>query len=158
MLRWLLPLILLAGCAGSLMNPEPLRVAVSDIRLKSLGLIEQRFELALRVGNPNDFDLRIEAVDFELEVNQRPFARGLTRTATLVEARSNSVVRLDAFSASKAIVEQFRTLSPGALKAGVPYRIHGRIKVDAKSAWLLFDHKGVYGGAARGKNRAALAD
>lgn len=146
----LFSLMVLTACSGSMLNPEPLRVSIAELQLKRLGLVEQRYEVALRVANPNAFDLRIEAVDFELEVNQRPFARGLTRVTTLIEARSNSVVRLDAFTASNALLAQLRALTPSGLRAGVAYRIHGRVKVDASARWLPFDARGVYGAPAVG--------
>ena len=155
-MRWLklFPVLFLAACSALPFNAVAPRVSVADISLKSLGLLEQKFDLGLRVANPNDFDFRIEAVDFELEVNGRPFARGLTRLTTLVAATSSSVVRVDAITQSKSLIEQVKTLSPDALKVGVPYRITGRVKIDKSSNWLPFEHKGVYGGEASTKPRS----
>lgn len=144
----LLSALLLAACTGTLLNAVPPRVSVADIDLRSLGLFEQKFDVGLRVVNPNRFDFRIEGLDFELEVNGKPFARGLTRLTTLVAASSSSVVRVEAFTQSRSFIEQVRTLTPDALKNGVPYRIVGRVKIDRASDWLPFDHKGVYGGDA----------
>jgi LEA14-like dessication related protein len=63
----------LAAC----FNAQAPKVSVADVDVKSLGLFEQRFDISLRVGNPNDFDLAIEALDFDLEVNGPPSPRGL---------------------------------------------------------------------------------
>lgn len=139
-------LLALAACGGLPTNAVPPRVSVAEVDLRSLGVLEQRFDLGLRVANPNDFDLVIEALDFELEVNGRPFARGLSRVSTLVEAASTTLLRIDASTQSKDLIRQFRTLSPDSLKTGLPYRIKGRIKIDRARAWLPFDHSGVYGG------------
>jgi LEA14-like dessication related protein len=148
MKHWLLALVALtlSACASLYMNVIPPTVSVADVDLKSLGLFEQKFDLGLRIANPNDFDFKIEAVDFELTLNGRPFARGLTRNTTLVAATSSSVVRVEALTQSRNVIEQVRTLSPDAIRAGVPYHITGRVKIDKTSDWLPFEYKGIYGG------------
>jgi LEA14-like dessication related protein len=109
-------------------------------------VLEQHFDVGLRVANPNDFDLTIEALEFDLEVNGRAFAKSLSRAATKIPAASSEVLQIDAIMQSKNLLEQLRTLTPDKLKQGVPYRIRGRIKTDQSSRWLPFDHSGVYGG------------
>ena len=150
----LLLVALLAACATLPPGAQPPRVSVADVSLRSLGLLEQRFEIDLRLVNPNDFDLKIEALDFELEVNGRPFAKGLSRVTMLLPAGSTTPMRLDAVTQSKDWLEQMKALSTDALKEGVPYRIHGRVKTDRLSRWLPFEHTGVYGGAKRPKGQA----
>ena len=99
----------LSACSGLPFNAQAPRVSVADVEIRSLGLLEQKLDLGLRVANPNDFDLRIEALDFELEVNGRPFATGLSRVSTLVPAASMSVLRVDAIIQSKNLIRQIRT-------------------------------------------------
>lgn len=134
------------GCAAlpsAALAPE---VSVADIGIGRLGLFEQQFDVGLRIDNRNDFDLVVEALEFEIEVNGRPFARGLGRESQRLPALTSTVLRVDAIMPSKNLVDQIRTLPPATLKAGVPYRIHGRVRVDRTSRWLPFDHAGVYGG------------
>lgn len=152
MLTRLLPaavLLALAGCSALPFNALAPKVSVADVEIKSIGLFEQRFDVGLRIGNPNDFDLAIEALDFDLEVNGRPLAKGLSRVSTTIPALSSTVLRVDAVMASKNLIEQIRTLPPDTLKEGVPYRIQGRVKTDKSSGWLPFDRSGVYGGDAK---------
>ncbi|MDP1646178.1 MAG: LEA type 2 family protein [Thiobacillus sp.] len=149
MLQRLLVLLIafgLAACSGLPLNAVAPRVSVAEVGIKSLGLFEQRFNVGLRVSNPNDFDLTIEALDFELEVNGRPFAKGLLRATTLIPAISSMVLRVDAIMPSKNLIQQIKTLPPETLRDGVPYRIKGRIKTDKSSTWLPFDYAGVVGG------------
>lgn len=136
----------LAACSSLPFNAVAPKVSVADVEIRRLGLFEQRFDVGLRVSNPNDFDLKIEALDFELEVNRRPFAKGLSRLSTLIPAVSSTVMRVDAIMQSKNLIRQIKTLPPETLKDGVPYRIKGRVKTDKSSDWLPFDHSGVYGG------------
>ena len=144
--RGLLLAFALAACSGLPPDAVPPRVNVAGVDIKSLGLFEQRFDVGLRVANPNDFELTIEALEFELEVNGRPFAQSLSRTGTLIPAASSAVMQIDAVTQSKNLIRQFKTLPPETLKEGVPYRIKGRVKTDRSPRWLPFDHAGTYGG------------
>lgn len=136
----------LAACSGLPFNAVAPKVSVADVAIKSLSLFEQQLDVGLRISNPNEFELTIEALEFELEVNGRPFASGLSSKATRVPAMASTMLRVDTFMQSKNLIQQFKTLSPGALKDGVSYRVKGRIKTDQSSRWLPFDHTGVYGG------------
>ena len=145
----------LVACSGLPLNAVAPRVSVAGIEIKRLGVFEQHFDVALRVNNPNDFDLKIEALEFDLEVNGRPFASGLAPVATLIPAASSVELKVDAVMQSRNLLEQFRSVQPDVLKAGVPYRINGRIRTDQSSRWFPFDHTGVYGGVEKkSKGRA----
>ena len=136
----------LAACTGLPYDAKPPRLSVAEVDIKHLGLFEQRFDLGLRVANPNDFDLRIEALEFELELNERAFAKGLTRASALIPANASVVMRVEAATQSKHLIQQLKTLPGDVLFEGVPYRITGRVKTDRSSRWIPFDHRGVYGG------------
>lgn len=138
--------LILAGCAS--LPPGVLlpRVSVATLDISSLGLFEQHFDVGLRLANQNDFDVTVDALDFELEVNGRSFAKGQSRTPTRIPASSSVVVQVDGVTRSKDLVSQFLALSPEALKEGLPYRISGRVKTDKSFGWLTFEQKGVYGG------------
>ena len=147
MQRWLILLLAfgLAACSSLPYHTKPPKVSVADVNIKSLGIFEQHFDVGLRVSNPNDFDLMIEALEFELELNGRAFATGLTRMSALIPALSSTVLRVDAVTQSKNLIQQIKTLPIEPLKEGVPYRIMGRVKTDQSSRWLPFDQKGMYG-------------
>lgn len=145
----------LAACSGLPWNAIAPTVRVTDVAIKSLGLLEQRLDVGLRISNPNDFDLTIEALEFELDVNGRPFASGLSRKLTLIPAVASAMLRVDAFLQSKDLIQQFKNLSPDGLKAGVAYRLKGRFKTDRSSRWQPFDHTGVVGGEKNAKGQAA---
>jgi LEA14-like dessication related protein len=146
----------LVACSSLPSNAVAPKVSVAEVDIKSLGLFELHFDVGLRVNNPNDFDLTIEALDFELELNGRAFAKGLTRTTTLIPAVSSTLVRVDAVTQSTNLMQQIKSLSPEALKRGVPYRITGRIKTDKSSAWFPFEKAGIVGGEAERPNGKAI--
>ena len=72
-----LALILLAalvtGCAG-LQSLEPPEVSVVSLKPVAATLMEQRFEVGLRVLNPNNRDIDVKGLDFELDINGTPGA------------------------------------------------------------------------------------
>lgn len=139
----------LAACSGLPRDAVPPGVSVAEVEIAQLGLFEQRFDVGLRLSNPNTFELAIEAVEFDLELNGRPFARSVSRTGTRIPAGASAVMQVDAVTQSSSLVEQFRALSPEILKGGVPYRIKGRVRIERAARWLPFDHSGTYGGPAQ---------
>jgi LEA14-like dessication related protein len=71
--------LLVLGACARLGEAEPPQVRLADIRLLEGGLLEQRFRVDLRLGNPNDFDLPLDGLTFELELNDRPFGASRAR-------------------------------------------------------------------------------
>ena len=149
MLQRLLVLFLplaLGACSGLPLNTVAPRVSVGEVGLKHFDLFEQHYDVGLQLSNPNDFDLKLEALDFEIELNGLPFASGQSRTATVIPALSGTVLRVDAVTQSKNLAQQIRALPPQATRDGVPYRVRGRVKTGHSPIWLPFDHAGWVGG------------
>lgn len=142
-------LLLLAACSGLPHQDLMPRFSVAEIDVKAIGLLEQHFEVGLRLANPNDFDLGIEALEFELEVNGQPFAKGLTQANARIPATSSVVMRVDAITQSHNLIRQLIVLDPERVKQGLPYLIKGRVKTDKWVGWLPFEQKGIYGGEAK---------
>lgn len=142
-------LLALAGCAALPLNAVPPDVSLAAVEVRSLGVFEQHFDVGLRVRNPNGFDLTIEALDFELEVNGHPLVKGQSRSGLRIAPASTSVLRIDAVMLSQDLMRQIENLQGAALKDGMPYRIRGRVKTGGSPIWMPFDRRGVYGGEAR---------
>jgi LEA14-like dessication related protein len=134
----------LAACSDLPLNALAPKVSVAEVGIKSISLLEQHFDVGLRLTNPNDFDLKIEALEFEFELNGRAFAKGLSDVPTLIPASSSTVLRVDAMTESTNLLQQIKML-PETLKQGAPYRIKGRVKTDALPVWLPFEQTGVVG-------------
>lgn len=132
-----------AACTGIPFNAKAPKVSVAEVNVKQLGLVEQVFDVGLRINNPNDFDINIEGLEFKLEINSREFATGIAHTHTRIPAFSSAVVHVDTTTQSNKLLQQLKTL-PEILKDGVPYRIYGRIKIDRIADWVPFDRSGVY--------------
>lgn len=144
--------VVIAACSALAPTPIPPRISVAAVEIKSFGLLEQRFDVALRVANPNGFELTVEALEFDLDVNGQRLASGLSPLPTRLGASSETAMRIEVVARSDDLIRQMRTLSRQLLEQGLPYRIRGRVKTDRSSRWLPFEHSGIYG-AARPSDR-----
>ena len=80
-----------SGCQtlGSLEAPE---VSVTGIALNSISLFEQEWGLTLRARNPNDRELTLKSLDYEIFINGEKFARGLTGESVTLPAMGDAQV------------------------------------------------------------------
>ena len=117
-------LIAASGCAG--IGPgqrvEPPEVRLADLEFVDAGLFEQRFRMILRVRNPNDFDLPIDGLRFALDVNDRPFATGLSNRSVTVPRLGEQTIAVDASTTLLDVVQQFMGLSG---RETMSYRLAG---------------------------------
>lgn len=117
----MLAVLAVVGCAqiGETRSPQ---VHVVDIRLLQSGLLEQRFRVDLRIGNPNDFDLPLDGLTFELDLNGRHFAEGFTNQSVTVPRLGQARVSVDVSTTLIDMMEQALILGE---RAELSYRIEG---------------------------------
>jgi LEA14-like dessication related protein len=137
-LWWLVLALMLSACASlyGLKSPE---VSLSDIRLKGGNLLEQRFTLSLRVLNPNDKDLAVDGLTFELEIAGQRFARGATGQSVTLTRLSDTVVDVDGTAQLISLLQKLPSLVDSSGK--VPYRIKGEV-VSRDYGRIPFDRRG----------------
>ncbi|HEY9550343.1 MAG TPA: LEA type 2 family protein [Kiloniellaceae bacterium] len=112
--------LLLAGCGAA--APLPPQVRVADLRLLESTVFEQRFEIDLRIGNPNDFALPLDGLIFELEVNGEAFARGFSDQRVTVPRLGERLISVAASTTLLDVVRQLQLLSE---RGDLSYRLRG---------------------------------
>ncbi len=132
------------GACARLGEAEPPQVHLADIRLLPSGLFEQRFRVDLRLGNPNDFDLALGGLTFELELNDMPFAQGFSNQAVTLPRLGEARVSVVASTTLIDLVQQALILGErsdlsyriegvvylrGAARRKVPYETSGRMRL-----------------------------
>jgi len=137
--RWLTPLAivvaLLAGCAGQLQKPE---ISLAGVELVGIGLVEQRLLLKLRISNPNDVDLPIKALSFDLDLDGQPFAKGASEQPVIVARHAESQLDVKVVSRLGDVLQQLRV----ARKNGkLGYRVHGYVELEGSGS-IAFDRSG----------------
>jgi LEA14-like dessication related protein len=113
-------LLLLAACGTA--DPIPPLVRVVDLRLLESSVFEQRFEIDLWIGNPNDFALPLDGLTFDLEVNGEAFARGFSNQRVTIPRLSEGRISV---AASTTLIDLVRQMLLLAEHGDLAYRLHG---------------------------------
>lgn len=134
-------LFLLGACAGFLATAEPPRLTVSGLKLVDVTLFEQKYQLKLRVQNPNPFDLPVEGLDFRLFVNGRPFASGVANQPVTVPAYGTQFVEVEGVGTVADVLGELLSLRKG-LPDKLRYRLTGHVRLKNSPVQLPFDYGG----------------
>lgn len=134
----------LASCAWLPGRVESPAVHIADIRLLNATLFEQQYALSLRVQNPNDFDLPIEGLSYEIELNDKPFAKGASAQAVTVPRFGSALLEVEGISTITDLLRQYRQLAKGELK-GLRYHLKGKLSLQGSAARIPFDYQGEIG-------------
>jgi len=112
--------LLLAACATG--DPVPPLVRLADLRLMESSVFEQRFEIDLRIGNPNDFALPLDGLTFDLEVNGEAFVRGFSDQRITIPRLGEGLVSV---TASTTLIELVRQMLLLSQRGDLTYRLSG---------------------------------
>lgn len=82
--------VLLAACPGVM---RPLEVPRADLRVVTLAPDGAALDLDLAVTNPNSVALNLRAIDWEVQVDDTPVARGRLDLAATIPAKASAPVR-----------------------------------------------------------------
>jgi LEA14-like dessication related protein len=132
----------LPGCAGMPGRLEPPSVTVSDLRIGTASVFEQQYFVTLRIQNPNDMDLQIKGLSFELDLNDQPFAKGVSGEAVTVARYSSQTVEVETISGLSGLLRQFGVLTRDGPREAFRYRLKGRLSLAGAVAPLAFDERG----------------
>ena len=120
---------LLAGCATMAGISEPPRVILVGIEPVDLQLLEQRFRVTLQVQNPNATAITVRGLDYEIIVNDRVFAQGVSGRPFTVPAYGENTAEVEVVSTLQRVIEQLEAL--GSRGGGsIDYAITGQVSVD----------------------------
>lgn len=142
--RWLgiAVVVLLAACSTMPKEYEMLRVHIADMTAKDMAIFEQRFDVKLRIQNPNDADFSINGLKFDIDLNEREFANGMSGQRLVVPRFGSELVEVEVFSTLGSFLRQMQNFNSG-LPQKVRYRLKGTAFVDSPGAFKApFDEKG----------------
>lgn len=130
--------LLTAGCASLPVGLDAPQVSLSDLSLQGGGLFEQRIGLVLRVVNPNRRELAIDGMSFELELNGKKFARGVSDRSLSIPGLGEALVDVSAVTSLGDVLRQLGSLGE---RRGIDYRLHGKVLMSGFGS-LPFERKG----------------
>ena len=119
-----LALLLAGGCAGITQKPK-LDVSIAELGAAQIGLLEQTYALKLRVQNPSPVDISTDGMSFSIDLNGKPFARGVSNQSVTIPRLGEAMVDVTAVSDLSGLIQQMRGFE-GAATSGLRYRLSGR--------------------------------
>lgn len=131
--------LLLAACTG-LSTLEKPQVALAGLELDEFGLFEQRFQVTLRVTNPNERSVSVDGVEFNLELNGEHFASGVGSDKVTLPGLGEALVKLKVTTQLSNLWKQIRALQ--SLNKPLAYRITGKLHAPWVPGDIPFDRKG----------------
>jgi LEA14-like dessication related protein len=133
-------LLLLEGCAAFGPQLEAPSITVSELHPKEGTLLEQRFAAKIRIQNPNAFDLPVEGISYDLELNGRPFAKGVGKADVVIPAYGQDVVETEAITTLMGFVRQLEQARSDGPK--MSYRLTGKLKLRGRASPVSCEMKG----------------
>ncbi|ACC70222.1 LEA type 2 family protein [Paraburkholderia phymatum] len=116
----------LGGCAG-MFGHDPLRVSVAGIEPLAGQGLEMRFNLKLRVQNPNESPVDFSGVSVELDLNGKQFATGVSDQTGTVPRFGETVIGVPLTVPAFAAVRQAFAFADSAQSGQLPYVLRGRL-------------------------------
>lgn len=119
-------LAFVSGCA-TLTDFDPPRVTMESLRVLPAEGSVPRFEIKLRVSNPNTAALDIAGVSYSLELLDRELLHGVTKDVPRIEGYADDVITLQA---SVQMLQVLRLLASFGTSLDQPLEYRFLAKVD----------------------------
>jgi LEA14-like dessication related protein len=136
-------LLTATGCA-SVTALEPPQVEVTSVSfLEPMpGSLEQRFAVGLRLLNPNNRALAIDGLDFDLDLNDRRLASGVTNQPFELPRLGQAETSVIVTTSVREVLRQALDLGT-RLDAPMDYRVRGRVHLGTGFIRSVpFDYRG----------------
>lgn len=138
-LRWIgltWALATLAGCALMQGHVEPPKVHLADLRLQHATIFQQQFLATLHLTNPNDVSLPVKAIEYNVQVDGKHFADGMTNKPVTLPALGQADVGVQINTSVMEWARQLYRLNRNRPKK-VPYRITGKLHLGSWFAYTI---------------------
>ncbi|MEO8315850.1 MAG: LEA type 2 family protein [Pseudomonadota bacterium] len=135
-------LALLAGGCSLVPKFKQPQLDVVEVRMLRGDLLQQELRVGMRVQNPNDRDLNVRSIQYEVRVAGEAFAHGESDRDFTVPARGEA--RFDLGVTANAAAALLRLLGGGRLEA-IDYQITGKVTLASGLVRSIpFDEKGQF--------------
>ena len=112
---------LLVGCVAT-EDAIPPRISLGNVALEAPGLLRQDLLIDLRIGNPNNFDIPIEGLTMQLEIDGQPFAEGYSNERLTLPRLAEISVPMKASTDTFAIIREVMSLGQ---RQSIRYKMTG---------------------------------
>jgi len=143
-MRLLAALLMVAaatGCAYARLEQPKLHVV--DVQLLKGDLLQQQLKLRMRVDNPNDRQLPVAGITYQLAVAGEDFAFGESERNFVVPALGSA--EFDVNVTANAATALLKILAGGRKLESVDYRLTGKVALSSGMLRSIpFDEKGTF--------------
>ncbi|HSE59620.1 MAG TPA: LEA type 2 family protein [Nitrospiraceae bacterium] len=120
---------------------ETPKFGIANIAPKDVAIFEQRFDVQLRIQNPNNFDLGINGIRFEIDLNEKEFGNGMSGQSLTIPRFGSEVLTAEVITGIGSFLRQMQGMSSSATK--LRYRLKGKAFAEAPSRFTIpFDESG----------------
>ena len=130
LLKILLAVLMISGCAGVGKQLDPPRISLANIRVQEVTGLETAFEIQMRVFNANDIDLNVKGISAELEINGQPFATGVSNTPVKIPSYGTELVSITVYS---SVIKMFKSVYGLKDSEELKYRLKGKVRVSGNN-------------------------
>ena len=133
----------LSACATPPPGIEAPKISIANIAPKDFALFEQRFDVQLRIANPNEKELGLNGMRFDIDLNEKEFANGMTGETVVIPRFGSQVVNVEVITGISSFLRQIQDLNKTGAGGKMTYRIKGTAFVESPGTFKLpFDEKG----------------
>jgi LEA14-like dessication related protein len=133
--------LMVTACSTVPKDFETPKFGISNIAPKDVAIFEQRFDVQLRIQNPNNFDLGINGIRFEIDLNEKEFGNGMSGQAVTIPRFGSEVITGEVITGIGSFLRQMQGMSGSATK--LRYRLKGKAFAQAPSSFTIpFDESG----------------
>ena len=123
-----LAIVVSGGCAVGPNFQEP-KLDVVDVQMLKGDMFRQELRVRMRVQNPNNRELPVRGIDYEVQVAGEAFAHGQSERDFVVPA--NGETQFDVSVTANAAAALMRLLAGGRKPDAVDYVISGKVMLSS---------------------------
>lgn len=136
----LMPLVpALAACAGLWPGAAPVEASLVNLRPVELGLLEQAFELQLRLVNPGTEALAVEGLRCRLSVDGAALGRGVSDQQFTLPRLGETIVPVRLYVQTTDLIGRLAGLGG---RQRIAYRLTGELLVAGRPGGVPFSRDG----------------
>lgn len=133
----------LAGCAFIKPSVEPPKLALESLQLLPADGLSQRFELGLRVINPNDRPLPINGMSYHLALNGYELINGVSGNIPEIGAFSEATFKVQASANMFEALRFVNDFMGGRARGDLNYRLRADFSVPGLLRRVSVEETGV---------------
>jgi LEA14-like dessication related protein len=131
----------LAGCGGKgkTVKYDYVDASISELKVGQVGVLEQTWDMTLRMQNPNNYDIPADGMRFLIRVNGKDFARGVSNQTVMIPRLGEALLQVQAISDLPAVMNQINDMTRLGYQ-GLEYKLSGTV---FSGEWRYpFEYKG----------------